>query len=170
MKKLKICFKDYNDYPVDTVQNLIKETLIDKAEYIKFFLAVNEAVGNAIRYKKEPSNEQMVYMNIYVMPKEYLMFKIVSNTEAGDSKKLLNKLHALKDKEAWTDAFKKKLGGGGYWIILEGVSEVYIDKDIHTVYLIKNFNDTDMDKTPKKLINKLHLLQESETWDGDISE
>lgn len=127
---------------------------VDKSSLIKFRLAINEAICNALRYGKEGIENTQVHLNIRYSG-NFIVAKISSQSNGFDVQKHLNKLSGV-DQQDWWDYLKAENRGRGLWIMLSGSQKVIYNASGSQVILAMKMNRQDHNQ--RKLLSKVFVL------------
>lgn len=127
---------------------------LDKSSLIKFRLAINEAICNALRYGEGGIEKAKVRLTIRYN-ESIILAKISSNSSGFNVHDHLLNLNNV-DQKNWWDSLKSKNRGRGFWIMLSGSQKVIFNKAGNEVILAMQLagrHETEVD-----LLSKVHVL------------
>jgi anti-sigma regulatory factor (Ser/Thr protein kinase) len=128
------------------------------ASLVKFRLAINEAIVNAIRYGDGGVNSAKVYVSIRYNIKN-IVAKIRSYNEGFDVRHYIEKFQENPEVNIW-ESLKKRNRGRGLWLMLSGSERVLFSADGRDVILITKINNgiTEKERNSERLLSKVHIF------------
>ena len=129
----------YENYPIKYLKYILLNSFKDDRDLNLFLLSINEAVCNAARYTTTNIKTCKINIQIYIDNK-LIKVKISSDTHPTSAKDLKRELSKLKNEVSWSKCLKYELRGKGFWIMLEGTDNIYVDETMQSILLIKILN------------------------------
>ena len=127
---------------------------LGKTSLIKFVLAINEAVCNALRYGDGGIEEAKVKINLRFNGK-YILAKVNSSSLGFDVDGYIKSFPKNLD---WWELLRKKNRGRGLWIMLNGSQKVIFSENGKEVILLFNVHNPTFNDE-KELLSKVRVMR-----------
>lgn len=128
---------------------------LGKTSLIKFILAINEAVCNALRYGEGGIEEAKVKINLRFNGK-YILAKVSSSSIGFDVDGYIKSFN--QKNLDWWELLRKKNRGRGLWIMLTGSQKVIFSADGKEVILLFNVHNPTFNDE-KELLTKVRVVR-----------
>lgn len=123
-----------------------------------FYIAINEAVSNALLYSKVGFLDVLIFIDL-IVKNSHLMVRVYSESNGFNVAKYIEKMKVLASQEEyadWSQLVKHSVSGRGIWLMLTGCEKVvYNEKGDCVVLIVKAPSSLKVERRPKRILSRL---------------
>lgn len=141
---LEMLFKGFDGFEkYQSVMDLVVKN-VSQVGSIRFLLAVNEAICNALRYSDEGPDLSKVKVR-FRCNERALIVNVRSDNHGFDVSTYLERLRNINNPNDCWSKLKNQTRGRGIWIMATGSKKVIFNKSGNEITLINYLSDNDQD-------------------------